>query len=121
MARRLSMTGEIVDARRAERIGLVTEVVAHERMLTRAVELATQIAEVAAPIMAGLKQIYATGSTAVTNPALPPNRPSPLRCRTPRISARGSPRAANATVGRFAADSRAGHSWASQCNYCILL
>lgn len=70
MARRLSMTGEVVDAARAERIGLVTEVVPHERLLTRAVELAAQIAEVPAPIMAGLKEIYATGSAAVTDPAL---------------------------------------------------
>ena len=46
MARRLSMTGEVVDAARAERIGLVTEVVAHERLVERAIELASQIAEV---------------------------------------------------------------------------
>ncbi|AFP38474.1 Enoyl-CoA hydratase/isomerase [Mycolicibacterium smegmatis MC2 155] len=32
MARRLSMTGEVVDASRAERLGLVTEVVAHEQL-----------------------------------------------------------------------------------------
>jgi enoyl-CoA hydratase len=70
MARRLSMTGEVVDAARAERIGLVTEVVPHERLLPRAMELAGQIAEVPAPIMAGLKQIYATGSATVTDPAL---------------------------------------------------
>jgi enoyl-CoA hydratase len=70
MARRLSMTGEVVDAARAERIGLVTEVVPHERLLPRAVELASQIAEVPAPIMAGLKEIYVTGSAAVTGPAL---------------------------------------------------
>jgi enoyl-CoA hydratase len=70
MARRLSMTGEVVDAARAEQIGLVTEVVAHERLLARAVELASQIAEVPAPIMVGLKEIYLTGSAAVTDPAL---------------------------------------------------
>jgi enoyl-CoA hydratase len=70
MARRLSMTGEVVDAARAQRIGLVTEVVPHDRLLARAVELATQIAEVPAPIMAGLKQIYVTGSAAVIDPAL---------------------------------------------------
>lgn len=70
MARRLSMTGEVVDAARAERIGLVTEVVAHNRLLSRAVELAGQIAEVPAPTMAALKQIYVTGSAAVTDPAL---------------------------------------------------
>jgi enoyl-CoA hydratase len=70
MARRLSMTGEVVDARRAERIGLVTEVVAHDRLLDRAVELATQIAEVPGPIMVGLKEIYVRGSAAVIDPAL---------------------------------------------------
>ena len=41
MARRLSMTGEVVDAARAERIGLVTEIVAHDQLMQRAVELAT--------------------------------------------------------------------------------
>jgi enoyl-CoA hydratase/carnithine racemase len=70
MARRLSMTGEVVDAVRAERIGLVTEVVPHDQLLARAVELAGQIAEVPAPIMAGLKEIYVTGSAAVIDPAL---------------------------------------------------
>src|SRR5436305_11716187 len=35
-ARRMSLTGEVVDAARAERIGLVTEVVAHERLRERA-------------------------------------------------------------------------------------
>ena len=70
MARRLSMTGEVVDAARAERIGLVTEVVSHDQLLPRAVELASQIAEVPAPIMAGLKEIYVTGAAAITGPAL---------------------------------------------------
>ncbi|MCW2622527.1 MAG: Enoyl-CoA hydratase/isomerase, partial [Frankiales bacterium] len=45
-ARRMSMTGEILDARRAEQVGLVTEVVAHEQLLPRALQLAAQIAEV---------------------------------------------------------------------------
>lgn len=70
MARRLSMTGEVVDAQRAERIGLVTEVVPHDRLLPRAIDLATQIAEVPGPIMAGLKEIYTRGSATVTKPAL---------------------------------------------------
>jgi enoyl-CoA hydratase/carnithine racemase len=70
MARRLSMTGEVVDAARAERIGLVTEVVAHEALLPRAVELATQIAEVPAGTMAGLKQMYVRGTAGVTDAAL---------------------------------------------------
>src|SRR6195952_2490764 len=58
MARRLSMTGEVVDAARAQRIGLITEVVPHDQLLSRAVELAGQIAEVPGPTMAGLKEIY---------------------------------------------------------------
>lgn len=70
MARRLSMTGEVVDAARAERIGLVTEVVAHDRLLDRAVDLATQIAEVPSSVMRGLKEIYMTGAAAVIDPAL---------------------------------------------------
>lgn len=70
MARRLSMTGEVVDAERAERIGLVTEVVAHDRLLGRAVELATQISEVPRPTMRGLKEIYTAGAAAVVDPAL---------------------------------------------------
>ncbi len=70
MARRLSMTGEVVDAARAERIGLVTEVVAHERLLERAVELAAQIADVPRQTMRSLKEIYTTGASAVTEPAL---------------------------------------------------
>lgn len=70
MARRLSMTGEVVDAVRAERIGLVTEVVTHDRLLPRAVELAAQIAEVPRPTMRALKEIYTTGAAAVVEPAL---------------------------------------------------
>lgn len=70
MARRLSMTGEVVDAVRAEQIGLVTEVVAHDRLLPRAVELAAQIAEVPRPTMRGLKEIYTTGAAAIITPAL---------------------------------------------------
>jgi len=70
MARRLSMTGEVVDAARAERIGLVTEIVPHDQLMPRAVELAGQVAEIPAPIMAGLKEIYVTGAAAITDPAL---------------------------------------------------
>ncbi|MET0703212.1 MAG: enoyl-CoA hydratase [Mycobacterium sp.] len=70
MARRLSMTGEVVDANHAERIGLVTEVIAHDDLLPRAIEIATHIAEVPGPIMAGLKEIYVRGAAAVTDAAL---------------------------------------------------
>jgi enoyl-CoA hydratase len=70
MARRLSMTGEVVDAQHAERIGLVTEVVPHDDLLPRAIEIAMHIAEVPSPIMAGLKEIYVRGSALVTDAAL---------------------------------------------------
>lgn len=70
MARRMSMTGEVIDADRAEKIGLVTEVVAHERLLPRALELATQVAEVPSRTMLGLKEIYRRGSATVLDPAL---------------------------------------------------
>ncbi len=62
MARRLSMTGEVIDASRAGRIGLVTEVVPHDRLMARAVELAAQVAEVPGPTMAALKKTYVTGA-----------------------------------------------------------
>ncbi|BBY17051.1 enoyl-CoA hydratase [Mycolicibacterium litorale] len=74
MARRLSMTGEVVDAVRAERLGLVTEVVAHDRLVARALELAGQIADVPAATMAGLKEIYRRGTDAVISPALAAER-----------------------------------------------
>src|ERR1700757_324166 len=70
MARRISMTGEVIDAARAERMGLVTEVVAHAQLLDRTVEVATQICEVDAPVMQGLKAIYVAGAAAVIGPAL---------------------------------------------------
>jgi len=70
MARRLSMTGEVLDADRAERLGLVTEVVAHEQLLPRCLELAAQIAEIPGPTMLGLKEIYRRGSATSIEPAL---------------------------------------------------
>ena len=70
MARRMSMTGEVVDANRAERIGLVTEVIAHDALLPRAVELAAQIAEVPTSTMLALKEIYVRGESVVVDPAL---------------------------------------------------
>ena len=70
MARRLSMTSEVIDAARAETMGLVTEIVAHTQVLDRTIELATQISEVAAPVMQGLKAIYVAGAAAIIDPAL---------------------------------------------------
>jgi enoyl-CoA hydratase len=45
LARRLCLTGEVLDAAAAERLGVVSEVVADDALGTRAVELATQIAQ----------------------------------------------------------------------------
>lgn len=64
------MTGDYLSAVDALRAGLVTEVVPHERLLGRAVELAAQIAEVPADTMAGLKQMYVRGIAGVTDAAL---------------------------------------------------
>ncbi|MBW0106375.1 enoyl-CoA hydratase [Pseudonocardia sp. KRD291] len=69
-ARRMSMTGEIVDARLAERIGLVTEIVQHEDLLRRAGEIAAAVAEVPAPAMTALKRIYTEGNASIIDRAL---------------------------------------------------
>jgi enoyl-CoA hydratase/carnithine racemase len=74
MARRLSMTGEVIDAARAETMGLVTEVVPHAQLLDRTVGLATQICEAEAPIMQGLKALYVAGAAAIIDPALAAER-----------------------------------------------
>lgn len=69
-ARRMSMTGELVDARLAERIGLVTEVVPHADLLSRATELARAIAEVPAAPMTALKRIYTEGAQSIVGRSL---------------------------------------------------
>jgi enoyl-CoA hydratase/carnithine racemase len=69
-ARRMSMTGEVVDAGRAERIGLVTEVVPHAQLRQRALELAAAVAEVPPGPMRALKQIYLEGTASVIGAAL---------------------------------------------------
>jgi enoyl-CoA hydratase/carnithine racemase len=69
-ARRMSMTGEIVDAQQALRIGLVTEVAPHAELMPRALQLATSIAEVDPRMMTGLKRLYAEGGAAQVEPAL---------------------------------------------------
>ena len=78
-ARRMSYAGEVIDAERALRIGLVTELVAHERLLDRAVELAAMVAEVPAETMRAMKTSTSAGrqspSTRGSRPS-GPRRPS---------------------------------------------
>lgn len=69
-ARRMSMTGEVVDADLALRIGLVTEVVAHDRLRERALDLAAVIAKVPAEPMQALKQIYTDAASSQLAAAL---------------------------------------------------
>jgi enoyl-CoA hydratase/carnithine racemase len=57
-ARRMSFTGEVVDAATALRIGLVTEVVPHERLLGRALDLARLMTDVPAELLLPLKQMH---------------------------------------------------------------
>ena len=69
-ARRMSLTGEVVDAERALRMGLVTEVVAHERLRERAMELAAAVAEVPVETLLPLKQMYTEGGAGTVGAAL---------------------------------------------------
>lgn len=69
-ARRMSLTGEVVDAATALRMGLVTEVVPHGRLLSRARELAHGIAEVDPVVLQSVKQMYAQGWDATQGPSL---------------------------------------------------
>jgi enoyl-CoA hydratase len=57
-ARRLSLTGEYVDAERALRDGLVTEVVPHDQLLTRAEAVAATIASPEPDMVTGLRLAY---------------------------------------------------------------
>jgi enoyl-CoA hydratase len=69
-ARRMSMTGEIIGAEQALRIGLLTEVVPHADLLPRAVELGQRIAEVDPRMMLGIKRMYVGGAASHVDPAL---------------------------------------------------
>ncbi len=57
-ARRMSMTGQVIDAATAEHIGLVTEVVPHGQLMPRVMECALAIAEVPPDTVRGLKEMY---------------------------------------------------------------
>lgn len=69
-ARRLSMTGEVLDAAAALRLGLVTEVVPHAELLDRSLAVAEQIAEVDPRTMIALKETYSAGAAVLTEPAI---------------------------------------------------
>jgi enoyl-CoA hydratase/carnithine racemase len=60
-ARRMSLTGDPVPAALAERIGLVTEVVAHDELRDRALALAAAAAEVAPEVLQPVKRMYVEG------------------------------------------------------------
>lgn len=59
----LALTGDVIDASRAERIGLVSRVVPHERLLEEAVALARRIGEGAPPVaLALMKRVMLAGA-----------------------------------------------------------
>lgn len=60
-ARRLTATGEQIDAATALRIGLVTEVVAHEAVVSRAVELAAATARTSRRALLATWELHAAG------------------------------------------------------------
>jgi enoyl-CoA hydratase len=57
-ARQMSATGNYVNAPAALRIGLVNEVVPHESLLQRAVELAGEVASVDAGVLTTIRSLY---------------------------------------------------------------
>jgi enoyl-CoA hydratase len=57
-ARRMSVTSEFIDARRALEWGLVTEVVEHDALLGRAIELATLVAGNHAPAVRAIRDLH---------------------------------------------------------------
>jgi enoyl-CoA hydratase len=61
-ALQMSFTSEIVDAHRAERIGLVNEVVPHEQLLPRALEVAEAVTVADPAIVRALKAMYIDAS-----------------------------------------------------------
>ncbi|WP_261567150.1 enoyl-CoA hydratase [Frankia gtarii] len=68
-ARRMSLSGAIVDAAEALRMGLVTEVVPHGELRERALAVAANVGEVDPRMTRGLKKVYAEGIATYTAPA----------------------------------------------------
>ena len=58
-ARKMLLTGEIIDAAEAHRIGLVDEVTQHEQVRTRAMDTAREFLGMARPVLASQKDIVA--------------------------------------------------------------
>ena len=69
-ARRMSLTGEVVDAGRALQMGLVSEVVPHADVLPRARQLAADVAEVDPDVLRQVKRMYAEGWQATLGESL---------------------------------------------------
>jgi enoyl-CoA hydratase len=69
-ARRMSMTGDVIDASDAERLGLVTEVVPHGSLLERTMHIARSVAEIDPATMAAIKRMYSEGSEMTMGDAL---------------------------------------------------
>jgi enoyl-CoA hydratase len=69
-ARRMSLTGEVVDAARALRTGLVSEVVPHETLLPRAIALARTMTEVSPAVLQAVKAMYVRGWSATLGESL---------------------------------------------------
>jgi enoyl-CoA hydratase/carnithine racemase len=69
-ARRMSMTGEVLDAHEALRAGLVTEVVPHPQLLDRALSLAAMAVEVPPELLLPLKQMYVASNGPALSRAL---------------------------------------------------
>ncbi|UPW08599.1 enoyl-CoA hydratase [Gordonia terrae] len=69
-ARRMSFTGDLVDARLAVRIGLVTEVVPHADLIPHVLGIASRVTDAPGAIMGSLKHMYAEGWAAVNAPVL---------------------------------------------------
>jgi enoyl-CoA hydratase len=57
-ARRMSLTGNFIDAHTAYDWGLVTEVVAHDQLLPRAIAVARDVADADPQVMTALRALY---------------------------------------------------------------
>jgi enoyl-CoA hydratase/carnithine racemase len=69
-ARRMSLTGEVIDAKTAERIGLVTEAVPHEQLLERTLAMARAMTEVPETISSAVRSMYVESAAASLGEAL---------------------------------------------------